>query len=256
LFLLAGSRLRCCLTLALPLLLLSPCVAHADPGYYVVTAYDNAGVATVDFRYWTVKANHSGPATLWLELGLGYGVTSRWYTEVFASTIGAADTSFKPSTWNWQNEFLLTQGELPVDIAAHLALIKHHDADDGTTIEYGPVLQTDLDRIQLNANLFFEHSYGATGDYATHATLMKYQWQARYRWRPALQFGVQGFGELGPWDRWSPGSQQSHRAGPALFGSVKVGGNGQALLYQAAYLVGSTYAQNGNMFSMRVQYAF
>ena len=29
--------------------------ATADPGYYVVTAYDNEGVGSVDFRYWTVR---------------------------------------------------------------------------------------------------------------------------------------------------------------------------------------------------------
>ena len=27
----------------------------ADPGYYVVTVYDDPGVRTVDFRYWDVR---------------------------------------------------------------------------------------------------------------------------------------------------------------------------------------------------------
>lgn len=224
-------------------------IAAADPGYYVVTAYDNEGQRTVDLRYWTVKSAGS-PATLWPEVGFGYGVTNRWYTAFYASFIGTMDTAIKPSTFNWQNEYLLTQGQYPVDVAIHAALIK--GADDGYAAEYGPVLQTDIGRTQLNANLFFEHSYGG---YASGHTVMKYQWQVKHRWRPMLQFGLQGFGELGDWNHWAPRDQQSHRVGPAVFGSLPLGG-GQTLLYQAALLKGATYGENGTMFSMRVQYAF
>ena len=225
--------------------------AVADPGYYVVTAYDNEGARTVDLRYWTVKSPGS-PATLWPEIGLGYGVTSRWYTEFYASFIGTMDTAMKQSTLNWQNEYLLTQGQYPVDVAIHAALTKYADADDGYAVEYGPVLQTDFGRTQVNVNVFFEHTYG---EYASSHTQMKYQWQLKHRWKPTLQFGLQGFGELGDWSHWSPRDQQSHRAGPALFGSLPVG-RGQTIVYQAAYLIGSTYAQHGRMFSMRIQYAF
>jgi len=238
-------------SLATCLLTFTSTLALADPGYYVVTAYDNEGQRSVDFRYWTVKSPGS-PAVLWPEVGVGYGVTSRWYTEVYESFIGTMDTAFKGSSLNWQNEFLLTQGGLPVDIAMHATLIRYPDADDGTTLEYGPVLQTDVGRTQLNLNLFFEHTWG---EYASARTQMKYQWQAKYRWTPAVQFGAQGFGELGDWAKWAPRDQQSHRVGPALFGRWEVG-RGQALLYQAAWLVGSTYGENGNMFSLRVQYAF
>lgn len=232
--------------------LLTACgAAVADPGYYVVTAYDIEGMRTVDLRYWTVKSPGS-PSQLWPEIGLGYGVTSRWYTELYASFIGTMSTAFKADTFNWQNEYLLTQGQYPIDVAIHAALTKGADADDGYALEYGPVLQTDIGRTQLNANVFFEHSYGG---YSSGHTRMKYQWQVKYRWTPLLQPGLQGFGELGDWDHWSARDQQSHRVGPALFGSVPVG-RGQTILYQAALLKGSIYGQNGTMFSTRVQFAF
>jgi hypothetical protein len=225
--------------------------AHADPGYYVVTAYDNAGQRSIDLRYWTVKSEPY-PATRWPEIGLGYGVNSRWYTELFASFIGTQDTATRLSSWNWQNEYLLTQGQYPIDVAVHAMLIKHDASTDGYTLEAGPVFQTDIGRTQLNANVFFERTFNAE---QSSPTQIKYQWQIRHRWRPALQLGLQGFGELGTWDHWSPHDQQSHRAGPAVFGKLALG-DGRALLYQAAILFGSTYGQNGDMFSMRVQYAF
>jgi hypothetical protein len=225
--------------------------ALADPGYYVVTAYDNEGQRTLDLRYWTVKTPGE-PATLWPEVGFGYGVTSRWYTELFASFIGTMDTATKLSSWNWQNEVLLTQGQYPFDLAIHASLIRAAESYEGYALEIGPVFQTDIGRTQLNANLFFERSYQTS---EPSPTQLKYQWQIKHRWHPALQFGLQGFGELGQWDHWAPRDRQSHRAGPAIFGSVPIGGK-QALIYQAAILKGQIYGSNGTMFSARVQYAF
>jgi hypothetical protein len=225
--------------------------SRADPGYYVVTAYDNAGQRSIDLRYWTVNTD-AFPATRWPEIGIGYGVNSRWYTELFASFIGTQDTATRLSTWNWQNEYLLTQGQYPIDVAIHAMLTKHAAASDGYTLETAPVLQTDIGRTQLNANVFFERTFDAD---QSSPTQLKYQWQIKHRWKPALQFGLQGFGELGEWDHWAQRDQQSHRAGPAIFGKVALG-EGQAVLYQAAVLFGSTYGLHGNMFSMRMQYVF
>jgi hypothetical protein len=225
--------------------------AKADPGYYVVTVYDNDGVRTLDFRYWTVKFP-GRPEVIWPEAGFGYGVSTRWYTELYASFIGSSQTATKLSTWNWQNDVLLTQGEIPVDVALHANLTRYANSEDGYALEFGPVLQTDVDRTQLNANVFFERGHGGT---ESAPTQMKYQWQVRYRWKPLLNIGAQGFGELGRWDHWAPRDQQSHRAGPAMFGTLPLGDR-ESLLYQAAYLMGSIYGRQGNMFSMRVQYAF
>lgn len=232
-------------------ILMSASAAMADPGYYLVSVYDSEGARSVDLRYWTVK--HPGaPATIWPEIGLGYGVTSRWYTEVYASYVGSADSATKLSTVNWQNDVLLTQGQYPFDLAVHTNLASYPTGDEGYALEFGPAFQTDIDRTQLNANIFFERNYGSA---APSRTKMKYQWQAKYRWRPALQFGLQGFGEVGVWDDWSARERQSHRGGPALSGSWPIGA-GQSIKYEAAYLKGSTYTRQGSMFSMRVQYVF
>jgi hypothetical protein len=237
--------------LPLTLLVAAPFIARADPGYYVVTAYDNAGQRSVDFRYWTVKARES-TATRWPEIGFGYGVNSRWYTELYASFIGQQDTATRLSTVNWQNEVLLTQGQWPFDLAVHLAATRIAGTSNGYSIEFGPVFQTDIARTQLNLNVFFEHDYG---DASPGITEMKYQWQIKHRWLPHLQVGLQGFGELGDWDHWDPNGQQSHRAGPALFGDVPLG-RGFKLPWQAAVLFGSTYGRRGDMFSLRTQLAF
>jgi len=237
----------------LPLLASALCLAAssalADPGYYVVTPYDNEGLLTVEVRYWTVKPD-GGTEVIWPEVGFGYGVTSRWTTTLLLSYIGSSKRPMEQSSLNWQNEVLLTQGELPFDLALHLQLIADRVDTERRAFEFGPVLQTEFGRTQLNANLIFERKWGTA---QPSPTKLKYQWQVRHHWRPQLHFGAQGFGELGPWDDWA--TKQSHRAGPALFTTFR-GAEREAIKVQAAYLVGRTYGKSGHMFTLRAHYEF
>lgn len=224
----------------------------ADPGYYLVSVYENEGETSIDFRYWTTKIAGS-PHTRWPEIGIGYGVTKRWYTEVFASYIGSRNQGTRLSTLNWQNDYLLTQGQYPFDLAIHTNLISYRDPGAGYALEIGPALQTDFGRTQVNANLFLDRSYHG---FERGRAQLKYQWQVKHRFTPALHVGLQGFGELGDWDHWAPHERQSHRVGPVIAGSVPVGKSQQAFKYQLAWLKGSVYSQHGSMLSLRVQYLF
>lgn len=225
-------------------------VAGAEPGYYVVTVYDNPGVKSADFRYWTVKAPGSTEVS-WPEVGFGWNVNGRWYTEVLASYIGSSEFATHLDTLNWQNDVLLTQGQYPFDLAIHTQLVRPQHPASGYSLEFGPALQTDIGRTQLNLNVFFERGFGSL---SAQPTELNYQWQVRHRWTRWLHVGAQGFGEVGPWDHWLPRDAQSHRAGPALFGSVPVGPG--TIGWQASYLFGKTYGQRGHMFSTRVKYEF
>lgn len=239
------------LLLLATVLSLAASAAQADPGYYVVVPYDNEGLRTVEFRYWAVRDDRDGHY-VWPEIGIGYGVTSRWTTTLFMSYVGSAEMPIRQSSLNWQNEVLLTQGEWPVDVGLHLQLISDRNRSDGYTLEFGPVLQTDIGRTQLNANLIFERNRGAG---TPGATQLKYQWQVRYRWIEQLHFGAQGFGEVGTWDDWSSRALQSHRAGPALFTTFRLSER-EVFKVQAAYLVGRTYGEPGSMFTLRANIDF
>ena len=221
-----------------------------NPGYYVVTVYDDPGVVTLDFRYWTVQPDAGNLTILWPEAGLGWNVNGRWYTELFASWISSSKFATHLQTLNWQNDVLLTQGQYPFDLAVHTQLVRPQNPASGYALEIGPVFQTDIDRTQLNLDLFFQRGFHSLAG----PTELSYEWQLRYRWNRWLHFGAQGFGELGPWDDWLPQDQQSHRAGPALFGTVPLGPG--KVNWQVAYLAGKIDARRGNMFTMRVKYDF
>jgi len=225
--------------------------AGADPGYYVITPYDREGQLSAEFRYWSVKPRDEYE-TVWPEVGISYGVNSRWTTLLLASWIGSSEDATVLSNVSWQNEVLLTQGKQDFDLALHGALIHLAGENPGDSYEFGPIFQTEFGATQLNANLLFER-VRKRGTW--RPTALKYQWQLRRHGTGWLQFGLQGFGELGPWNDWSPHDEQSHRAGPALFGTLGPGGP-QAVQVQAALLFGSTYGDNGRMFSLRVLWPF
>jgi hypothetical protein len=228
--------------LSLLVLGLAACgTAVADPGYYLMTPYSVPGQAALDLRYWTVKSPGQ-EATLWPELGLRYGFSSRWTSEILASFIGDSLSEQKLSSWNWQNTYLLTQGQHAFDLAVHAQLIRN--VGYGNALEVGPVLQTEIGSTQLNLNWVFDHSWVAGS-----RTELKYQWQVLQRLRPGLRVGLQGFGELGPWNHWS--DTPSHRAGPVL--RAALWGNAEL---QAAYLWGKTYGSRGDMFSAQLVQPF
>ena len=235
--------------------------AHSEPGYYLISTYENAGEKSIDFKFWSVKIP-GDPRVSAPDIGFGYGLTRQWYTELSAGYLHTPQTGTQQSDLNWQNDYLLTQGQYPVDVAIHTNIKKYRTPEAsrgleyfgeyrGVNVEFGPVLQTEFGRLQVNTNLLFDRTYRS--DTPTRLQ-MKYQWQLKYRFFQQLHLGLQGFGELGDWDHWAPRSAQSHRAGPVVSGVLPIGA--QSLKYEASFLSGSIFAEHAKTFSMRVQYVF
>ena len=133
-----------------------------------------------------------------------------------------------------------------------LELERPKDRTEGWEVVFGPLFQTEFGKFQLNGNVLFERHFRAA---AGGETELLYQWQAKYRWRPALEFGLQGFGAMGKWDHWEPREERSHQVGPAIFGKVSLGGR-QAVKYNAAYLLGTSRAAPDRAFRMQVELEF
>jgi hypothetical protein len=226
--------------------------AIAEPADYVYEPAVSYGEREIDFKAGRAAGNGVAPASA-ASLGFGYGATPWWFSEFYVKykRDNGGPTAF--DAYEWENKFQLTEtGKYPVDLGFVIELERPQDRSEGYEVRFGPLLQTDFERVQANANLLFQRDYRSA---VPNDLVMGYQGQLKYRYRPEFEFGVQAFGDMGKWDRWAPRQDQSHRLGPAVFGRIKLGGR-QALRYNAAYLFGVTAGAPDRTLRMQIEYEF
>ena len=229
----------------------SPSIAGAAD--YVITPTVEEGEREVDLKFGTAKAR-DGSRQSKNSLGLGWGATSWWFTEVYAIWQKNPGERHGFDAWEWENKFQLTEtGKYPVDIGLLLEVERPKDRTEGYEFRWGPLLQADLTpNVQANLNLLLaKHVRAAEGAPAE----LGYQWQLKYRWQPMLEFGAQGFGAVGPWRHWDASSEQTHIAGPAVFGRITVGQR-QFIKYNAGWLIGLNDHAPRNTLWLQAEYEF
>lgn len=237
--------------IALAGILFAP-IAHAGPNDYVRMPTVEHGEREIDFKS-GVHRNRDGTRESANSLGLGWGATPWWFTEVYAKYKHEPGESNAFDAWEWENRFQLTEtGRYPVDAGVLLEIERPRDRSEGYELTFGPMFQKEWGRVQGNVNLFLQRHVRAT---ATFDTELLYQAQLKYRDSERLEWGAQAFGALGRWDRWAAGSQQEHKLGPALFGKFRTGA-GEAIRWNAALLHGFTQASPSTTFRLQMEYEF
>ncbi len=226
----------------------------AGPADYVVTPAITQGEREFGVKY-GATAPQAGNSLQVTGVGMGYGATEYWFTEVYLKRErnGNQDTSLL----EWENKFLLNElGEYPVDIGLLTELEAPLSGHAPWELRLGPLFQAEQGKFQWNGNVLFERAFGMADENGVpFSTNLAYQWQVKYRWQAAFEFGMQGLGELGKWDNWYKQAGQNHRIGPAIFGKFAVG-HRQAIKYNAAWLIGASAAAPGHTFRMQVEYEF
>jgi hypothetical protein len=245
----SASNIKAALIACVALL---PRVAEAEisPDDYVyMPAYQDT---VVDLNAGTRNVHGDGRESA-ASLGVGYPVTTRWFTQPYVNfeRNGGQGTSF--DSFEWQNTFLLTPpGRYDFDIAFFVEVERPRERDEGYEVRFGPLFQLELDRTQLNLNLFLSRSYHADDDGPMR---LGYQWQAKYRFTSWLQAGAQGFGDFGRATNFSSRADQSHLLGPMITGRLPPGVQ-HAVTYEAAYLFDAGDAKHSRTFRLRLEYAF
>ena len=226
-------------------------LALAGPADYVHRPTVDYGEREIELK--VGRAKLAGTHAHAAKLGFGMGLKPWWFSELYVGFQGGTGESTKYEAVEWENIFQLTEtGRHPFEAGVLIEIERPRDHAEGFELKYGPLLQTEIGRVQLNGNAILErHVRAATpGDTELH-----YEWQAKYRLRREFEFGLQGFGELGRWDHWNPHDQQSHTLGPAVFGKIPLGGQ-QSLRYDAAYLLAASPAAPDHTLRFRIEYEF
>jgi len=172
------------------------------------------------------------------KFGVGHGFTSYWFSEIYVEAEKpAGESSYEIESYEWENLFQLTeQGKYWADWGFLIEYAKARDSDDPNKVELTPIMQTQFGKTLFTVNLKFERE---TGDNADDDWMQAYAWQLRWFGNPKLEFGVEGYGELGKVDNWNSWDEQEHQVGPAIFGKLKTDG-GHAWKYRLALLAGLT----------------
>lgn len=241
-------------TAALALLItaaMSP--ARAGPADYVISPRVDEGEREFDFKAGSAKFRDGARESQW-SLGFGLGVNRWWFTEVYAIWHKEPGERHAFDAFEWENKFQLTEtGKYPIDVGLLFEIERPRDRSEGYELRWGPLLQTEIgNRVQANLNLLLE-KHVRVNDGAPAE--LGYQWQLKYRWQPQLEWGVQGFGEVGPYKHWEPSSEQTHIAGPALFGRLKVGER-QVVKYNAGVLFGLNDHSPRHTLRVQAEYEF
>ena len=225
---------------------------RAAPSDYVFLPSVSYGERELDFKAGSAR-NPDEPRQSAGSLGFGYGVTQRWFTEIYGKYDRQQGEGLRFDAFEWENKFQVTEaGEYPVDLGFIVELERPQDRSEGYEMRFGPLFQTEFARLQLNLNLLVERHFQAVRQPNTE---FGYQWQAKYRWQPRLEYGLQGFGEVAKWNRWGSADTQTHRLGPAVFGKVAMGDR-EAIRYNAAWLFGVSAGAPGHTFRLQVEYEF
>jgi hypothetical protein len=228
--------------------------AYAGAADYVYVPTVEYGEKEIDFKLGATSPL-AGNRAQGASIGFGYGAKEYWFTEVYLKQ--ERDGGAIANIAEWENKFQLTDtGEYPIDVGLITELEAPLSANTPWEFKLGPLFQTEYGKLQLNGNLLFERAFGKADENGlAYNTNFSYQWQAKYRWQPALEYGVQGLGDLGKWNHWDPKAEQNHRIGPAVFGKFKLGTR-QAIRYNAAWLFGASDAAPNHTFRMQVEYEF
>ena len=230
-----------------------PAISLAGPSDYVYVPSVEYGEREIDFKYGTGKPKEEPGRETAASLGFGYGATQWWFTEAYVKYHKEPGDRTRYDAFEWENLFQLTEhNQYAVDVGLITEIEVPRARAEGYELAFGPLLQGDLGAIRWNANLLFTRVVRAE---EAHATEMGYQLQAKYALVPNFEIGAQAFGEMGKWDHWEPTREQNHRAGPAIFGKVKLGGR-EAIRYNAAWLHGVSSAAPRDTFRVQAEYEF
>lgn len=239
------------LALAASSLVATPAAAFG-PADYVYGPAVSYGEREIDFTAGSRKFTDE-PRESAASLGFGYGLTQFWFTELYVKYKRENSNGNAFDAFEWENKFQLTQpGQYPVDVGFILEIERPRLRTEGYEVKVGPLFQTEFGKTQLNANLLLQRSYRAA---ESNGLQLAYQWQAKYRWKQAFEFGAQGFGDVGRLTHFSHRDEQTHLLGPAVFGKLLLGGR-NAVTYNAAFLVDAGDANHSKAFRTQIEYEF
>lgn len=224
-------------------------ICIAGPADYVFTPDIEHGETEIDLvAGWASEAGGDSRA---FGAGIGRGFTPYFFSELFLIVSGDPRESTRLEGFEWESRVRVGEfRNVSVGFVTELEIPR--DSADARELKFGAMVQRMFGATQANLNVLVERAFG--GDSMPgkeRETVLGYQWQLRRHSSPNLSWGVQGSGEVGPWNSWDNGDSQEHLIGPAVFGRIPIGE--EALKFNAGWLVGASAAAPDHTLRLQVE---
>jgi hypothetical protein len=226
----------------------------ADASDYLLLPTVNQGEREIDWRGGIASAGPTTNAQTDYALGLGYGVSAHWFTELAVHYGRRQGSTLQFKDVAWENILQLAEpGEWPVDVGIAFEVEHSQASQDQIDVTAGALLQKEFGLVQGNFNVLITHVIEGTQP----ATVwVHFQGQLKYRYSEPFEFGVQAFGNLSSYrNTWAPYSDQVHRIGPVALGRFKFA-HERSLSYNAAFLFGTTDRSPDRTLRFQLEYEF
>lgn len=212
--------------------------SNAEASKKVYSPYVDLGEIEFEIRSgYKVDADEEVSDTEKHKFAVGYGVTDRWFTEIYAivEKDGAKGSEYDLSDVEWENRFQLTeQGQYFVDVGLYAAYEVGLHGGSHNKVETQLLLAKDMGNVTNYANIELNRQVGENSNDKTNLEL---KWSSRYRLNKMFTPGFEVYSELGAFGDATGFEEQEHQIGPALYGKLPHG-----IAYEAGYLFGASQA--------------
>ena len=154
---------------------------------------------------------------------LDYGVTERWRLSAVAKFERPEDANMRFSALGAESLYVFKplddKKTTDIGIGFFLAVQAGTQHEAQNNVNFGPIISFKADKLSINANPFFEKTFGRN---KVEGVALTYAWNAKYELTKAVSIGVEGFGVVENIGRGTPLDEQDHRIGPAIFTEVEL----------------------------------
>ena len=225
-----------------------------DASDYLLLPTVVEGEREIDWRTGIASAGPTTNAQADYALGVGYGVTAHWFTELSVHYGHRHGSSIQFRDVAWENILQLSEpGEWPLDVGFSFEVERSQRSQDQLDVTGGALLQKEFGFFQANFNILVNHVFEGNEPATTRVS---FQGQLKYRYSEPFEFGVQGFSNVSTYrTTWAPYADQVHRIGPVVLGKIKFG-HERSLSYNAAFLLGTTDRSPDRTLRFQIEYEF
>ena len=180
---------------------------------------------------------------------IGYGVTDRWFTEVYGEWEKDPETGegLEYEATDWENRFQLSEpGAWWADTGLYFEYEFASKSEHADKIEGKLLLEKQFGDFVHTVNFILEKEVNGKEEAGLEGG---FAWSGRYRWKQWLEPGVEWHSDLGELNHTGDFDAQKHQLGPVIYGKLA-----DHIKYDVGYLFGVTDAAPEGLFKWILEF--